>query len=461
MEKEEFTFQEGKWYKSKDGMYGKFLLKNKSFNYPEYFPSLEYIDTDGNYTNTGEYFSLKNMIPQEIPLSEIQQYLPDGHPDKINEKINLIGRYVKCLEDAANACSVDGKMVKKDHYYQLGSLIDGEYKLKNGNWCGYDKPNYSFESIDFELMPEGFVPPSTNYKCEVVHCTNAEELNYVKKKHNLDYGSIDPYLENTGICINSTYYFGGYTKLENWKTVDSHIIYTFQEWCDKFGHKPDFKKSETKDDNGFIVGKKYKHRNTGTGYFAYYAGKTSGAPCFEDIHGNFGVKLRISPKGYISKGTGRYWKFTNLEKEFDPTPIEDEQWIPQPDEWVIGWFNKHMDYYRKPWQVGKVEGEYVYVKDKTHNTELSTVRKATPEEIKFGEFLPDQSISVASLIGDNCSGEIFNPCVEVPLTPKECYINYNLKKSKKSKLLDTFVSKTKPIQFEIKSKNKSKQLINN
>jgi hypothetical protein len=74
-------FEEGKWYKDTSGYYGKFMLKNKNYEYPEKFPSKEYIDRNKKYHNNGNYFSIDKMLPGEVPISEIAEYLPENYPD--------------------------------------------------------------------------------------------------------------------------------------------------------------------------------------------------------------------------------------------------------------------------------------------------------------------------------------------------------------------------------------------
>ena len=74
-------FEIGKWYQGKDSkFYGKLTGEIEGTR----FPSREYINEVGNYNSRGSYFSGKKWTEQarEVPLSEIQQYLPEGHPDK-------------------------------------------------------------------------------------------------------------------------------------------------------------------------------------------------------------------------------------------------------------------------------------------------------------------------------------------------------------------------------------------
>jgi hypothetical protein len=68
----------GKWYKQ-GGYYGKLTGQKRSNGE---FPSTEYIGSTGKYTNTGSFFS-GWYSPEEAMLEEIQQYLPEGHVDKI------------------------------------------------------------------------------------------------------------------------------------------------------------------------------------------------------------------------------------------------------------------------------------------------------------------------------------------------------------------------------------------
>jgi len=72
----------GAWYRQtdKNNVFGKLeTLKGLTNNY---FPSKEYI-VGTNYDNTGNFFAwnIDNLI--QVNLEEIQEYLPDNHPDKM------------------------------------------------------------------------------------------------------------------------------------------------------------------------------------------------------------------------------------------------------------------------------------------------------------------------------------------------------------------------------------------
>lgn len=70
----------GNWYKSSFGNYFKFYEARNGYNYySEYIVNKEWRRLD-RYLVGG--FG-------EINLEEIQEYLPEGHPDKINQIIKL------------------------------------------------------------------------------------------------------------------------------------------------------------------------------------------------------------------------------------------------------------------------------------------------------------------------------------------------------------------------------------
>lgn len=99
---------------------------------------------------------------------------------------------------------------------------------------------------------------------EVVHCTTQQEWDFVftKNPQKSKYGETiyqsiykngDGCLDLADLCHFSLEYYreGGYK------------ILSFQEWCDKFGHKPDFLKSQ------FEVGKWYKNLGYNDSYAKY------------------------------------------------------------------------------------------------------------------------------------------------------------------------------------------------
>ena len=82
-------FEVGKWYKnlsihSKENSFGKFLYlcsNNKEFWMSEYIYNGKFHSTSGWLDYSSETV--------EIDIEEIQQYLPEGHPDKIKSTDSL------------------------------------------------------------------------------------------------------------------------------------------------------------------------------------------------------------------------------------------------------------------------------------------------------------------------------------------------------------------------------------
>lgn len=160
-------FEAGKWYKYtrediKEPNYAKYSA-NQSVNDRFYYD--EFISING--WKKGHNWSILTVNPVLLTdLSEIQQYLPDGHEDKIMEpkKQSLKGRYLKALVDNPSGIS----NAKKGDYFR----IDDESRTI----CTLLKNNTSHWSCtsdsSFELMPEGFNPTQLNNK--VIDLTNTK-----------------------------------------------------------------------------------------------------------------------------------------------------------------------------------------------------------------------------------------------------------------------------------------------
>ena len=86
---EKSKFEVGKWYKDiSEECYAKFKeLHDGFFRFGEKIRDNEY--GKGNYS-----LFQSQMIPIPVDLSEIQQYLPDGHPDKVSNQKFKVGDYV-------------------------------------------------------------------------------------------------------------------------------------------------------------------------------------------------------------------------------------------------------------------------------------------------------------------------------------------------------------------------------
>lgn len=172
-EQEKQQYEVGKWYKTSKGSYVKFSKLDET-----YFCGSEYIHYEKGYINEKGRF--RHTQPEDIftlvDLTEIQQWLPDGHKDK-----------------------------------------------------------FPIESKE----------PKYNY--EVVHCTTQEEWDFVLTKDNpfkrlkVTEEKWETWGKNSVIFINHN----KWTKTDlDWAKSNNAKIYSFQEWCNKFGHKPDFMNKE-------------------------------------------------------------------------------------------------------------------------------------------------------------------------------------------------------------------------
>ncbi len=165
-------FEVGKWYQ--DGIkhyYGKLtgpIINN--------FPSKEYIAL-GKYCNTGSYFSKYYFLGgREVPLSEIQQYLPEGHPDKIKIEtgtwVPKVGTWVyKQKGERTGEVHKIESVETNDFRTTMGIYtISGEiyrkalpHEIPGASVMSQDKPD-SKEALLAEAKRRGFVPGVT-YKC--------------------------------------------------------------------------------------------------------------------------------------------------------------------------------------------------------------------------------------------------------------------------------------------------------
>lgn len=87
-----------------------------------------------------------------------------------------------------------------------------------------------------KLVKQELKQPS--YKYEVVHCETQEQWNFVTKKLNYEWQRGWNILKQTdGYCINVKQATHGSL---TWYKDNNSLIYSFNEWCNKFGHSPDF-----------------------------------------------------------------------------------------------------------------------------------------------------------------------------------------------------------------------------
>lgn len=153
MKKEEITpkFEVGKWYKINRAWWAKNLTySNNKIHFTEHISSTNF------YYGTSSTIDYTPSIDSDFfilmsDLSEIQQYLPKGHVDK--QPVDLIGRYVKALEDAPYAGSV-----KEGEYALIVRENSSEYVVDFPSHKSYFIRKTCIPSSRIELMPVGFEP---------------------------------------------------------------------------------------------------------------------------------------------------------------------------------------------------------------------------------------------------------------------------------------------------------------
>lgn len=132
-------FEVGKWYEiNYPCIDKKFIVKapnnwmcTNNIENKVYYP-------DGSFSND-------KIILREVSIEEIQQYLPDGHEDKIIKYTLEEGEYYKVVEDdywmigrvsKGNNGDNDGLLLRGDCSYSIDS--NGDYDVDE-DWCYYDE----------------------------------------------------------------------------------------------------------------------------------------------------------------------------------------------------------------------------------------------------------------------------------------------------------------------------------
>ena len=124
--KQETKFIEGKWYKSKMGNYYKFL----KLEFNKWWSSEEILSGSYNKINDdrGPQSWINGLV--EIPLSEIQAYLPEGHVDKIKKEVLVQTGFNQ--QKACATCKYNYNCKKAPHAIngKLCSAINGQHYPK-------------------------------------------------------------------------------------------------------------------------------------------------------------------------------------------------------------------------------------------------------------------------------------------------------------------------------------------
>ena len=182
-------FEVGKWYKnlsihSQKNTFGKFL--NLRSNNKEFWMS-EYI-YNGKFHSTPGWLDYSSETV-EIDIEEIQQYLPDGHPDKIKSNDFRPGDWVIVIESKSRFSEISKAIgyifqIRGDSsYYEdfmngFDQAIDG-----NNKYCiNYNKSNIrhaTLEEINNHLISIGQIPadePLNTDSLKMILSIDDEEL---------------------------------------------------------------------------------------------------------------------------------------------------------------------------------------------------------------------------------------------------------------------------------------------
>lgn len=159
-------FEVGKWYKNlSSGYIAKAIkgsyIENNNFYHGDYICS----NKEFHKSNNRSCLGWKNNTI-ECPLEEIQQYLPDDHPDKIEKPKSLVGRYVKFT----NNTEFNGE------YYLL--TRQESLEVYYGTNINRNIKDCFLPITCFELMPEGFESPVVTVSIK----TSSEEVKIQVKK---------------------------------------------------------------------------------------------------------------------------------------------------------------------------------------------------------------------------------------------------------------------------------------
>jgi len=189
--KKEVKFEQGCWYKINHCWYAKFMVIHGSGTYWRYS---DIIDSKGKFDNipgnlSGDWKSISMELLTD--LSEIQQYLPDGHSDKINKMKKFSSNtYVVWTNDIGYYYN----KLKSNKIYKINSC-DGNHIKLNEDYIDSININYSYnkEIKWFSTLKEAesFIKPLIEEKLNVfeqyVRLLSTECYNY-----SCSYGDEEP-----------------------------------------------------------------------------------------------------------------------------------------------------------------------------------------------------------------------------------------------------------------------------
>lgn len=168
----------------------------------------------------------------EITFEQFKKWVLKSEPVKEQVMEDLTGRYLKAKVDQAD---------------EVGGIFKGNYtKIISHSGLGNYNIDWGFgdyiaakpiNTRNWELMPIGWTPDTEKkYTYEVVCCETQEQWDFVLSKFNPL--GLEKSLWNKGRCIT----FGGTTTIgthsaKSWfESNGVSKVYSFEEWCNKFGH---------------------------------------------------------------------------------------------------------------------------------------------------------------------------------------------------------------------------------
>jgi hypothetical protein len=373
-----------------------FRMYDGIFNdgYYESYPFLNF------YSDNTYYTSIDSLIVYtEIPIQQFYDYLK---PKTLKVEDLVEGEVYKSAYGNDWLFKYNENNDETVYYLTPTSFSKsswGFYKNKTITPCSPEEKKWLEACIkaDKFIPKEEALKVEPKYEYEVVHCTTQEEWDFVRNKCIFSSAMYKyetwekhdkhvAYPEGVGICIKEVCYSG----LSYWKKHNAKI-YSFQEWCDKFGHKPDFKFK-------FENNKWYKTLNTSSGTY-YVKNKV--------INGHLDSfkEYICDDKHYYctinlgSEGTYKYELLTDLSEiqQYLPDGHVDKIKVMK-EESLVGRYLKalidypeHTDYKKNDFAkiVKDINGEDVYLE--SHNFRASISRKDYWELIPKG-FTPDNII---------------------------------------------------------------------
>jgi len=222
--------------------------------------------------------SIYSYIWVDIKTFGTYKYAQDNNPQqvKIEYSVDQLKSLISYVEKDTQPTFEIGKWYKyKNWYLKLGSIEDNIFRASEqiDSLRFTEHSNFNAGFLDSEkvlltdlteiqqYLPDGHVDKVKKYEYEVVHCTTQKEWDFVidtlgfdqKRKKDFEvYGKNKSYCKNIKRDSFSQ-------DLDFYKK--NSLIYSFQEWCDKFGHiNPLNEKIEPWSVGTYVVITEFYHR---------------------------------------------------------------------------------------------------------------------------------------------------------------------------------------------------------